>query len=59
MGVSWKTIKKIEIKKKNKQFLKKNEKIPEPKKWFHDIYRVDGSPYNKNEIDLIKQIIVS
>ena len=44
---------------KNKQFLKKNEKTHEPKLWFHYIYRVDESPYNKNEINLFKQKIIS
>ena len=56
---NWKTIKKLDIKKKKKIFLKKNNKIPEPKIWFHDIFRMDGSPYNKNEINFIKKIIKS
>lgn len=29
---------------------------PEPEIWFHDILRIDGSPYDNNEIELIKQI---
>lgn len=28
----------------------------EPKVWFHDIFRKDGSPYKKEEVDLIKQL---
>ena len=56
---NWKTTKKLDSKKKNKNFLKKNNKIPEPKIWFHDIFRMDGSPYNKNEINFIKKIIKS
>ncbi|MDB5142710.1 MAG: cellulase family glycosylhydrolase [Mucilaginibacter sp.] len=28
----------------------------EPKVWFHDIFRKDGTPYNMNEIDLIKKL---
>jgi hypothetical protein len=27
---------------------------PEPKLWFHDIFRTDGSPFNAREIQLIK-----
>lgn len=29
---------------------------PEPKVWFHDIFRPDGSPYDPEEIALIKQL---
>lgn len=28
----------------------------EPKVWFHDIFRKDGSPYSKEETDLIKSL---
>lgn len=28
----------------------------EPKVWFHDIFRKDGSPYKKEEVDLIKKL---
>jgi hypothetical protein len=36
-----------------------NEPIPdgsEPKLWFHDVFRKDGTPYDKNETDFIKSI---
>ena len=52
---NWKTVEKLESKIKKKQFLKKRDKIPEPKVWFHDIFRIDGSPYDKNEINIIKK----
>lgn len=29
----------------------------EPELWFHDSFRKDGSPYLKEEVDFIKQII--
>jgi hypothetical protein len=29
---------------------------PEPKEWYHDIFRKDGLPYNEQEIMLIKQL---
>lgn len=29
---------------------------PEPKLWFHDLFRKDGKPYRKKEIDCIKRI---
>ena len=56
---NWKTVEKLESKIKKKQFLKKSDKIPEPKVWLHDIYRIDGSSYNKKEISFIKKIIIS
>ncbi len=28
---------------------------PEPKIWFHDIFRMDGTPYDPKEIEFIKQ----
>ncbi len=31
----------------------------EPKVWFHDIFRKDGSPYKQEEVDVIKQLNLS
>jgi hypothetical protein len=28
----------------------------EPKVWFHDIFRKDGTPYSKEEVALIKKL---
>ena len=28
----------------------------EPDLWFHDVFRIDGSPYRKAEVDLIKEL---
>lgn len=28
----------------------------EPKVWFHDVFRKDGTPYSQNEVDLIKKL---
>lgn len=28
----------------------------EPVEWFHDIFNKDGTPYRKDEIDLIKKL---
>lgn len=36
-----------------------NTPIPdgsEPKVWFHDVFRKDGSPFSKEEVDLIKKL---
>ncbi len=32
------------------------EGSPEPNPWFHDIFRKDGTPYNENEVKIIKQL---
>ena len=28
----------------------------EPKTWFHDIFRKDGTPFDKNEVAMIKNL---
>ena len=28
----------------------------EPKEWFHDIFRKDGTPYKPEEVELIKKL---
>jgi hypothetical protein len=36
-----------------------DEPIPnggEPKLWFHEIFRPDGTPYKQEEVDLIKSL---
>ena len=30
----------------------------EPIEWFHDIFRIDGSPYDQKEIDFIKNFLI-
>lgn len=32
------------------------EGSPEPNPWFHDVFRVNGEPYDKQETDLIKKL---
>ena len=32
------------------------EGSPEPNPWFHDVFRKDGTPYDVNEVELIKQL---
>jgi len=39
-----------------------SEPIPdgsEPKLWFHEIFRPDGTPYKQEEVDLIKSLTIS
>ena len=53
----WSTILELQKRKKNGDFLNDLDEIPEPEEWFHDIFRKDGSPYKKSEINFIKQIL--
>lgn len=46
----------FELRKQKERVVQPGEAFPEPKCWFHDIYRVDGTPYSKDEIDLIKKL---
>lgn len=46
-----------ELREKKNCVVQPGEAFPEPKVWFHDIYRVDGTPYSKDEIDFIRKII--
>jgi hypothetical protein len=34
----------------------KKEYTAEPDLWFHDILRTDGTPYRKEEVDLIRRL---
>lgn len=32
------------------------ETFPEPEVWFHDLFRMDGTPYDQTEIDLFREL---
>ena len=53
----WETILKLKESVENKDFVTDIKKIPEPKIWFHDIYRMDGSPFDQKEVDFIKNFL--
>ena len=52
----WSTILELKEKKEKGDFLEEGDQIPEPEVWFHDIFRTDGSPFNKKEVSFIKEI---
>ena len=54
----WSTILELQKRKENGEFLNANDEIPEPKEWFHDIFRVDGTPYDEREIEFIKKTVL-
>ncbi|GIT60441.1 MAG: hypothetical protein Ct9H300mP20_02680 [Gammaproteobacteria bacterium] len=52
----WSTIAKLQKIKKEGKFLNSGDPIPEPEEWFHDILRIDGSPYDEAEVSFIRKI---
>ena len=36
--------------------IKPGQPFPEPKLWFHDIYRIDGTPFSQEEVDFIRKM---
>jgi hypothetical protein len=36
--------------------VREGEAFPEPDLWFHDLFRIDGSPFDENEIRLFKRL---
>ncbi len=36
--------------------VEEGEAFPEPAVWFHDLYRMDGTPYDQAEIDTFKEL---
>ncbi|MEM7313911.1 MAG: glycoside hydrolase family 2, partial [Planctomycetota bacterium] len=32
------------------------EAYPEPKRWFHDLFRMDGTPFDQAEIDIFREL---
>ena len=53
----WSTILELQEKKKKSEFIYEGDEFPEPEVWFHDIYRINGTPFDKKEIDFIKKTI--
>lgn len=38
------------------EVVKPGEPFPEPEVWFHDLFRIDGTPFDQAEIDLFKEL---
>ena len=55
----WSTILELQEKKKRGEFINKGDELPEPEEWFHDIYRMDGTPFSMEEIKYIKKFLGS
>ena len=52
----WSSILDLKKFREEKKFIQLNDPIPEPKIWFHDIFRIDGSAFDQTEVDFIKSI---
>jgi formylglycine-generating enzyme required for sulfatase activity len=51
---NWQTVARIEELRKQGAYLKAGDAIPEPPLWFHDIFRVDGTPFDPAEVEFIR-----
>lgn len=53
---NWKTVEGMEKLKAEGAVLRPGDPIPEPALWFHDIFRIDGTPFDRKEIDFIRGV---
>ena len=53
----WPTILDLHKRKEDGEFIEEGEDIPEPEVWFHDIFRMDGTAYDQEEVNFIKKIL--
>ncbi len=53
----WKTVEGMERLKAEGAVPRLGDPIPEPPLWFQDIFRIDGTPFDRKEIDFIGGII--
>jgi len=53
----WETIMNLHNLKEKGEFIEDGDDIPEPEIWFHDIFRKNGTAFNKEEVKFIKNIL--
>jgi len=53
---NWQTVNRLEDLTAKGDVLRPSDPTPEPSLWFHDILRIDGTPFDQQEIDFIKGI---
>ena len=46
----------VAAKRKAGEIVQPGEKFPEPEVWFHDLFRIDGTPYDPAEIKVFKEL---
>ena len=53
---NWQTVEKLPVLRHQGARIHDGDPIPEPLLWFHDIFRTDGTPFDRKEVDFIKSI---
>ncbi|HJM59837.1 MAG TPA: hypothetical protein QGG52_04880 [SAR86 cluster bacterium] len=53
----WETIMNLHNLKEKGEFIGEGEDIPEPEIWFHDIFRKNGTAFDEEEVNFIKNIL--
>ncbi|MEI6166631.1 MAG: 1,4-beta-xylanase [bacterium] len=53
---NWKTVEEMERLKAQGSVLRPGDPIPEPALWFHDIFRIDGTPFDQGEVEFIREV---
>ena len=46
----------LEKMRKQGRVISPGSKFPEPEIWFHDLFRIDGTPYNEKEVDVFRKL---
>ena len=54
---NWQSVARLEELAKQGAFIRPGDAIPEPPLWFHDIFRVDGRPFDQAEVDFIRRTV--
>ena len=54
---NWETVNRLDFLKTQGIKLRDGDPIPEPEKWFHDIFRTDGTAYDPSEVTFIRNMV--
>ena len=46
----------VDAKREAGEVIKPGEPFPEPEVWFHDLYRMDGTPFDSKEVEVFKRL---
>lgn len=51
---NWESVKHLEERKERGEYIQPDGNISEPELWFHDIFRMNGTPFDKEEVNFIR-----
>ena len=54
---NWESVRRLEELREQGAVLRPGDPIPEPPLWFHDIFRIDGTPFDQREVDFIRDML--